>query len=87
LHQNHILGENKKISIEIKDNGIGMTNEEVLRLDKPSYSTKEKGTGLGMLMVFSTINKLRGQIKIESQKGKGTTILITIPVNNEITST
>lgn len=78
-----ILEENKKIMIKIKDNGIGMLTEEVLRLGKPYYSTKEKGTGLGMLMVYSAINKLGGKIEVESQKGRGTTILITIPVKNE----
>ncbi|MFC0271878.1 ATP-binding protein, partial [Metabacillus herbersteinensis] len=40
---------------------------------------KEEGTGLGMLMVYSTINKVKGIIEVESEKGKGTTFLITIP--------
>jgi two-component system sporulation sensor kinase B len=57
-----------------------MTREEISRLGKPYYSTKKEGTGLGMLMVYSAINKVRGKIKVESVKGKGTTFLITIPV-------
>ncbi|MFC0274482.1 ATP-binding protein, partial [Metabacillus herbersteinensis] len=40
---------------------------------------KEEGTGLGMLMVYSTINKVKGIIEVESEKGKGTIFLITIP--------
>lgn len=67
------------IMIKIQDTGIGMTREQISRLGKPYYSTKEKGTGLGMLMVYSTINKVNGTIEIESQKGRGTTFLLKIP--------
>lgn len=67
------------IVIRIQDTGIGMTREEISRLGKPYYSTKEEGTGLGMLMVYSTINKVKGSIEVDSEKGKGTTFLITIP--------
>lgn len=69
-----------QILIMIKDTGIGMTDEEISRLGKPYYSTKNHGTGLGMLMVYSTIHKVKGNIKVESEKGKGTTFTITIPV-------
>ncbi|MGM0874096.1 MAG: ATP-binding protein [Bacillota bacterium] len=75
-----ISEQQQNIVIKIQDTGIGMTREEVLRLGKPYYSTKEEGTGLGMLMVYSTINKVRGKIEVESEKGKGTIFLITIPV-------
>jgi two-component system sporulation sensor kinase B len=79
--------QKKKIILKIKDTGIGMTKEEVLRLGKPFYSTKEEGSGLGMLMVYSTINKVEGKIVVESEKGKGTTFHITIPVKNELKNT
>ena len=74
------LSERKNnIIISIRDTGIGMSNEEISRLGKPYYSTKEEGTGLGMLMVYSTINKVKGMIEVESEKGIGTTFTITIP--------
>ncbi|MNN90667.1 Sporulation kinase E [compost metagenome] len=66
--------------ITIRDTGIGMTKEEISRLGKPYYSTKEEGTGLGLLMAYSAINKVKGVIEVESEKGKGTTFLITIPI-------
>ncbi|WP_440705882.1 ATP-binding protein [Heyndrickxia oleronia] len=75
-----ISEKKQKILIKIQDTGIGMTRDQISHLGQPYYSTKEKGTGLGMLMVYSTINKLKGSIDIESRKGKGTTFLITIPV-------
>lgn len=72
--------QKNQILITIKDTGIGMTDEEISRLGKPYYSTKNHGTGLGMLMVYSTIHKIKGNIKVESEKRKGTTFTITIPV-------
>lgn len=75
------VSEHKKnIVIAIRDTGIGMSREEILRLGRPYYSTKKEGTGLGMLMVYSTMNKVNGKIEVESEKGKGTTFLLTIPV-------
>jgi len=44
------------------------------------YSTKKEGTGLGMLMVYSTINKVNGEILVDSEIGKGTSFTISIPV-------
>ncbi|WP_078379848.1 ATP-binding protein [Sutcliffiella halmapala] len=74
------VSESKKnILIKIQDTGVGMTKEEISRLGKPYFSTKEEGTGLGMLMVFSTVNKVKGTIDVESKKGKGSSFLITIP--------
>lgn len=74
-----ISEKKQNIVIRIEDTGVGMTKEEISRLGKPYYSTKEEGTGLGMLMVYSTVDKLKGFIEVESEKGKGTTFLITIP--------
>ncbi|KQL21390.1 GHKL domain-containing protein [Cytobacillus solani] len=75
------VSEHKRnILITIKDTGNGMTAEEISNIGKPYYSTKVEGTGLGMLMVHSIIHKLKAQIKVESEKGKGTTFTITIPV-------
>ncbi|MEC0371057.1 ATP-binding protein [Paenibacillus chibensis] len=74
-----ISEKKQNIMIRIQDTGIGMTKEEISRLGNPYYSTKAEGTGLGMLMVYSTIHKIKGSIEVESEKGKGTTFLITIP--------
>lgn len=70
----------QNIILTVKDSGIGMTKDEIKNLGKPYYSTKKEGTGLGMLMVYGTICKVKGKIGVESKKGKGTTFTITIPV-------
>lgn len=74
-----IYENDQHIMIRISDNGVGMTKEEISLLGRPYYSTKKEGTGLGMLMVYSTVNKVRGSIEVHSEKGKGTTFLIAIP--------
>ncbi|QED48127.1 ATP-binding protein [Cytobacillus dafuensis] len=73
--------EKRAVVVKITDTGIGMTKEEITQLGRPYYSTKKEGTGLGMLMVYSTIRKLNGKIKVESEKGKGTTFSFTIPTS------
>lgn len=66
--------------IDIIDQGIGMTDSEIKRLGEPFYSTKEKGTGLGMLLCFRIIDSLAGRLDIRSQKGRGTHCRITLPL-------
>ncbi|MCM3360204.1 HAMP domain-containing sensor histidine kinase [Psychrobacillus sp. MER TA 171] len=70
----------KDIVITIQDQGIGMSSEEISQLGKPYYSNKKEGTGLGMLMVFGTISKLKGNVEVKSKKGKGTIFTLTIPI-------
>lgn len=69
-----------KVHIDIIDTGVGMTQEEIERLGTPYYTTKEKGTGLGMVVVFNAIKNMNGKIKIESEKGKGTHFMIDFPI-------
>jgi signal transduction histidine kinase len=75
--------ENGGISVEISDSGEGMSKETQSRLFEPFYTTKEvgKGTGLGLSMVYDIIKKHKGTITVESEIGKGTTFVITIPVS------
>ncbi|UPG63987.1 sensor histidine kinase [Metabacillus endolithicus] len=58
---------NKHVLIEISDTGIGMSQEQINRIGEPYFSTKEKGTGLGMMVVFSIIKGMKGSISIESK--------------------
>jgi two-component system sporulation sensor kinase B len=67
------------IVIEIEDNGDGMSEEEVKRLGMPFYSTKEAGTGLGMMVCYRIIKTMQGAIRVTSRKGEGTCFTITLP--------
>jgi PAS domain S-box-containing protein len=71
--------EENSVIIRVKDNGCGMTEEQLQNLFKPFYTTKEKGTGLGLVIVKKLLAAMNGSIKISSLKGIGTTIDIMVP--------
>ena len=70
------------IRIEIVDNGIGISEEDIPHIFEPFFSTKEKasGIGLGLAIVHGIVQSHKGKTDVKSERGKGTTILITLPV-------
>ncbi len=73
----------KDIKISIKDTGTGIPEEDMNKVFEPFYTTKEKGTGLGLAVVYGIITKHKGRIDIVSKRGKGTAIELTIPLNED----
>jgi len=71
-------GENNKCVVEIVDNGSGMDKESLGRLFEPYFTSKPKGNGLGLTNTQNIILNHRGTIQAESEKGKGTTFIITL---------
>ena len=65
--------------IQITDKGSGMTNERLKKLFEPFYTTKEKGTGLGLMINRRIIELHQGIIDFKSEVGKGTQVKITLP--------
>ncbi|WP_175987453.1 ATP-binding protein [Bacillus sp. Marseille-Q1617] len=65
--------------ITIKDNGAGMPKEQLETLGRPYYSTKEKGTGLGLTVCYQIVERMKGEILVESELGVGTTFTILLP--------
>jgi two-component system, sporulation sensor kinase B len=70
---------NDYIKINIKDQGIGMTKEQMDRLGSPYYSLKENGTGLGMMVSYQIIHTFGGKIQVKSELNKGTEFTILLP--------
>lgn len=68
------------IKVQFKDEGIGMTKAQLTRLGNPYYSTKEKGTGLGLMISYDIIQRMKGKITVESELGTGTIFTIQFPV-------
>lgn len=71
--------EEGKISIKVIDQGIGIPKERMPTLGEPFYTTKEKGTGLGLMTCFKIIEGHQGQLTIQSKLNEGTTIEIILP--------
>ncbi len=67
------------IKIIIKDQGIGMTKKQMDMLGSPYYSSKENGTGLGMMVSFQIIRSFKGKIQVKSEKESGTEFIIQLP--------
>lgn len=68
-----------KSIIEISDTGIGMTKKQISRLGEPFFSLNEqKGTGLGMMVVFRIVEGMKGEIDIQSIVGEGTKVKIVL---------
>jgi len=67
------------ISICITDNGVGIPEKDLGRIFDPFYTTKAKGTGLGLAVCQQILNLHRGTIDIKSKLDKGTSVTITLP--------
>jgi two-component system, sporulation sensor kinase B len=65
--------------VEIKDNGCGMSPEKLQKIGTPYYSTKEKGTGLGLMISFEIIRRMNGKIHVSSELNVGTTFTLQFP--------
>lgn len=75
--------ENDFVKISISDNGTGMPEEVKQKIFEPFFTTKKagEGTGLGLSIVYSIIELHKGTIEVNSELGKGTEFLITLPIN------
>lgn len=73
-----VLKKGGMVRIQVEDNGCGMTDEEQKALFKPFYTTKAKGTGLGLVIVKKMLTMMKGSIEISSRKYFGTIVDIAL---------
>jgi signal transduction histidine kinase/ActR/RegA family two-component response regulator len=70
----------EQVILEVQDNGIGMTETTRSRCLEPFFTTKgERGTGLGLPMVFGMVQRHGGELEIESELGRGTIMRLSFP--------
>jgi CheY-like chemotaxis protein len=74
----------KYIRITIEDQGVGIAKDHLLKLFDPYFTTKQQGSGLGLSMTYSIIQKHDGHITVESQLGVGTTFHVYLPASDKI---
>ena len=75
----------EEVVITIKDSGPGIPKEKLDKIFDPFFTTKKvgEGTGLGLTISFSIIQKLGGTLKVESEEGQGATFIICLPLNKD----
>ncbi len=74
-------GPSSAVCLEVRDTGAGMDEETRRRCLEPFFTTKgERGTGLGLAMVYGMAQRHRAELAIDSQKGRGTTMRLLFPV-------
>jgi signal transduction histidine kinase len=67
--------------ISVRDDGPGIAKELVARIFDPFVTTKQKGTGLGLATSHAVVAELNGRIDVETEAGKGTTMIVTLLIN------
>ena len=73
------IGKNA-VRVNVEDNGIGIESGQIAEVVKPFYTTKPRGTGLGLSVTKSVIESMHGTIEINSQRFEGTSVALVIPV-------
>jgi len=73
--------ENSNLKIEVKDNGIGISDENKKYVFEPKFTTKNSGMGLGLGIIKKIIENYNGTITFESAQNIGTTFIVSLPIN------
>jgi two-component system NtrC family sensor kinase len=73
-------GEEGTVAVEITDNGPGISPENRSKIFEPFFSTKAKGTGLGLAVSYGIVKNHKGDIQVSSGSGEGARFTITFPL-------
>ncbi|NQT27474.1 PAS domain S-box protein [candidate division KSB1 bacterium] len=79
-----LISDGQSLLIEVEDDGKGIPADAIDHLFNPFYSRKSGGTGLGLTVVEKFVSVHGGKVKIESEEGKGTLVIIELPVDSEL---
>jgi len=78
--------EGDYVVLEVADTGIGISSQDISKIFEPFYTKKKmgrSGTGLGMAVVYGTVQDHKGYIEVQSKKGKGTVFTLYFPVTKK----
>ena len=77
------VGKNiKMVVITVKDNGVGIKENDQNRIFEPKFTTKNSGMGLGLSIIKNIIENYKGSITFETQYGQGTSFIVSLPILN-----
>jgi signal transduction histidine kinase len=71
--------ESDGVFVRIRDEGPGIGEDQLAKMGQPFYTTKEKGTGLGLMVSYKIVDNHQGKIDVKSEIGKGTLFEIMLP--------
>jgi signal transduction histidine kinase len=74
-----VAAENESVVLSLEDSGPGMEPQILAQVFDPFFTTKEAGTGLGLSIVRKIIDQHAGEVRIESERGKGTRVRVVLP--------
>ena len=74
--------ERKVVSLEVRDNGSGVSDEDKLRLFEPYFSRKKTGTGLGLAIASTVVADHHGYIRVKDNEPRGTRFIVELPLGN-----
>jgi two-component system nitrogen regulation sensor histidine kinase NtrY len=75
-----VNAEEDNVIIAVKDNGIGIDIENTERIFEPKFTTKTSGMGLGLGIIKNIIENYKGTITFETESGKGSTFIVSLPI-------
>lgn len=78
--------DDDQLIIQVQDTGCGIPREHIKKLFTPFFTTKskEKGTGLGLAVVYGIVQRHQGKIEVESEEGKGATFTVYLPLHPQV---
>ena len=84
IHVHVRINGSNSIKISFIDQGYGISKERIRKIGEPFYSTKEKGTGLGLMISHKIVQEHGGTIEIKSEVNKGTTVDVILPIETSV---
>jgi signal transduction histidine kinase len=78
---------NRRVRVRVEDTGVGIQPENLTKIFDLYYTTKERGTGIGLSLVYRTVQIHNGTIDVESTVGVGTAFIVVLPATTSVQST